>query len=223
MKRGKMRDKSSKNSRRKESIDLKKREFLKKGVLGLAGIGGLAAFSKLAKAGIIFRDNSYQSTKSGFTIGTPQVTTSGDDIDFTGIPTGTNFIILHFNEVSLSGTDGIHVVLGDAGGFETTSYNQTGILHVDATAANGNATATAFVAAETIQSAAYRFSGHMILALENSSSFTWTMSVEGGHTGTDTLSHGAGSKSLSAELTQIRVSTSGANTFDAGEVNIMYQ
>jgi len=61
-----MKDKSSKNSKKKkENIDLGKREFLKKGVLGLVGLGGIAAFSKLTKAGIFFRDGTYQSTASG--------------------------------------------------------------------------------------------------------------------------------------------------------------
>jgi len=44
------------------NIDLEKRDFFRKSVLGLAGIGGIAAISKLASAGIIFRDATYQGT-----------------------------------------------------------------------------------------------------------------------------------------------------------------
>tara|TARA_Y100000034_G_scaffold111561_1_gene144732 strand:- start:2127 stop:3335 length:1209 start_codon:yes stop_codon:yes gene_type:complete len=48
----------------KENIDLNKRSFIKKSVLGLAGLGGVALFSKFAKAGIFFRDDTFQSTSS---------------------------------------------------------------------------------------------------------------------------------------------------------------
>ena len=44
-----------------ENIDLGKRSFIKKSVLGLAGLGGVALFSKYAKAGIFFSDDSFQS------------------------------------------------------------------------------------------------------------------------------------------------------------------
>ena len=43
----------------KNNIDLNKRQFMKKGLLGLAGLGGLALASKVAKAGgLVFNDGS---------------------------------------------------------------------------------------------------------------------------------------------------------------------
>jgi hypothetical protein len=65
--------------------------------------------------------------------------------------------------------------------------------------------------------------GTITLVLENSSSNTWIAN------GTLARSDGAssstcgGSKSLSAELTQLRITTDGADTFDAGEINILYK
>ena len=47
--------------RKKEKIDVKKRKFLKTGILGLVGVGSVALFSKFAKAGIFFSDGSSQN------------------------------------------------------------------------------------------------------------------------------------------------------------------
>ena len=46
----------------KNNTDLEKRKFIKKGLLGLAGLGGLALASKVAKAGgLVFNDGSNQT------------------------------------------------------------------------------------------------------------------------------------------------------------------
>ena len=45
----------------RNNTDLNKRQFIKKGLFGLAGLGGLALASKIAKAGgLVFNDSSYQ-------------------------------------------------------------------------------------------------------------------------------------------------------------------
>ena len=50
----------------RNNIDLNKRQFIKKGLLGVAGIGGLALASKMAKAGgLIFNDGSTQNAGAG--------------------------------------------------------------------------------------------------------------------------------------------------------------
>jgi hypothetical protein len=49
----------------RNNIDLNKRQFIKKGLLGMAGLGGLALASKVAKAGgLVFNDGSTQSAGS---------------------------------------------------------------------------------------------------------------------------------------------------------------
>tara|TARA_Y100000310_G_scaffold43692_1_gene40734 strand:+ start:996 stop:1688 length:693 start_codon:yes stop_codon:yes gene_type:complete len=53
----------------KDNIDLKKRQFIKKGLLGLAGLGGLALASKVAKAGgLVFNDGSNQTVAGNKTV-----------------------------------------------------------------------------------------------------------------------------------------------------------
>ncbi|MBL6934650.1 MAG: hypothetical protein ISR48_04495 [Alphaproteobacteria bacterium] len=154
-------------------------------------------------------------SSGGITLGTEQATTSGTAFDFTGIPAGTKRITITFEGVSLSGTDDILVQLGDAGGIETSGYVSTSWE----TSSNPSST-SGFIwnasAATTINS------GHMVLTLSNSANFTWISS----HTGkldTTTGVMGGGNKSLSAELTQVRITRTGSDTFDAGAVNILYE
>jgi len=158
-------------------------------------------------------DPTFQ-TGGGFTLGTPQATTSGTSFNFGSIPAGTKQIIVSLQGVSLSGTDNLLVQLGDAGGIETTGYLSTSMnisAAVSSTAgfimATGGATGV--------------WSGSMTLTLLNSSTFLWVA----GHTGKSGSANGingGGDKALSAELTQLTLLATGSDTFDAGSVNIMY-
>lgn len=151
---------------------------------------------------------------AGITLGTEQATTSGTAFDFT-VPAGTKRITILFKGVSLSGTDNIIVRIGDAGGIETSGYASSGM-----DAGSSISSTAGFILRPT--SGAHVIHGSMILSLEEASNFTWMaqhgMAVAGGEALT-----GGGSKSLSAELTQVRITRTGSNTFDAGAVNISYE
>ena len=149
-------------------------------------------------------------------LGTQQASTSGTSIDFTGIPAGTKRITVMFVGVSTNGTSALLVQVGDAGGFETTGYlsgAQAGTTLLESTA--GFLATHASVAAQTNN-------GKVVLSLENSSAFTWTSSGNVLLTGNGVAVSG-GSKSLSAELTQVRITTvNGTDAFDAGAINVSY-
>ena len=159
--------------------------------------------------------NCTNSTVSG----TSQATTSGTQFDFTGLPAGIKRITVSFSNVSMSGTDNIIVQIGDSGGFETSGYVSTcGAFDVSAL---GIATSTAgFLIAAAGSTRA--FSGSVCLTLIDSSTFSWVSSVAGCLSTTFAVS-GGGYKSLSAEITQVRVTRTGADTFDSGTVNILYE
>lgn len=146
-------------------------------------------------------------------------TGSETEFDFTGIPAGTKWIIINFEGLSLSGTDNIIVLLGDAGGLEATGYVATAGRHGNGGSPAISGTTTEFNMLNN--SAAYVISGHMHLRLSEASNFTWAQSHVCKATTTATLM-GGGNKDLSAELTQIRVTRSGTNTFDGGAVSIQY-
>ncbi len=155
---------------------------------------------------------------SSITLGTEQASTSGTAIDFTGIPSGTQRIIIMPVGVSKDGTEELLIQLGDAGGVETTGY----LCGVSSSAAA--AVSTSGFLMQQSGAADQVIHGSIILTLENASAFTWTCTFAlGSSTNTDAWS-GGGSKSLSAELTTVRITTTGTpDDFDAGVINIQYQ
>ena len=145
----------------------------------------------------------------GLTLGTEQATTSGTDIDFS-VPAGANLVFIMFDGVSLDGSNNIDIVLGDSGGFETTGY-QAGEFD-----SGSNLTSTTSFPIEV--ASASRFT-HMVVTLAHMGGNTWVGSwgnyIEGGDSNA-----GGGSKTLSGELTQIRITGSTTNNFDSGAINI---
>lgn len=176
---------------------------------------------------------TYDASGSGFkkvllgrvgsgVLGTEQATTSGASIDVTGIPSWAKKIIIQFSGVSTNGTDNWLVQLGDSGGIETTGYAGSGIVHDTTPATSGAVSTAGFLIASG--SAANVIHGNLIITLEDAANNTWVCS------GTLATSNAAaalltgGSKSLSATLDRFRLTTTGgANTFDAGAINYLYE
>jgi len=160
---------------------------------------------------------------AGFTHATPQ-SGSGTSMTFGSIPTGTSFIVVTMHDFSSSGADEWMVQIGDSGGIETADYrsqrssNTNGSLASDGTP-NSNESKGFGI---TVDAAGNAFGGQMILSLHHPTNHTWTSSSSFRRDGFD-HSWGAGSKDLSAELTQVRITTKGGSeSFDAGTINIMY-
>jgi hypothetical protein len=114
------------------------------------------------------------------------------------------------------------VQLGDAGGIEITGYaaQANSITTTPAvTAATSTAAfqvgATAFVAAST-------YSGTATLVKIDGNAWVFSSLII--RDGTASSNFGAGSKTLSDTLTQVRITTvNGTDTFDAGTINILYE
>ena len=171
-----------------------------------------------AGSGLTITDTTI--TAPGATVSASQATTSGTVFDFTGIPTGTKLIAVNFMGVSLSGTDNILVQLGDAGGFETSGYASTSTR---SNQANDEFSSSGFVVRLALATIEIR--GTLFLVLANSATNTWVSSHSLARATTTTGDQpvlGGGTKSLSQELTQVRVTRTGTNTFDAGSISITY-
>lgn len=149
------------------------------------------------------------------TLATAQNSTSGTFIDFTGIPSWVKRVTVMFNGVSTNGTSAIIIQLGDAGGIETTGYN--------ATAQNGpnvGGDYTTGLPINNTSTAALAYSGLSTIALIGSNAWVFNSVVRAA----GFVLFGAGQKSTSDILTQIRITTvNGTDTFDAGSINIMYE
>ncbi|MBH48808.1 MAG: hypothetical protein CME71_11630 [Halobacteriovorax sp.] len=151
-----------------------------------------------------------------WTTGTEADMSSGSSTTFSSIPSGVKQIIIMFNETSNTTGNRILVTIGDSGGLETSGYVSTSMESLSAGAVTAFASTSDFIMA--LQSTP-AISGTMVLTLEDPANFTWVASHSMKFTTTRTM-HGGGSKSLSAELTQLRIAS--PTDFDGGSINIMY-
>ena len=167
---------------------------------------------------------TFAGTPSGsiITSGTAVASTSGTSIDFTGIPSWVKRITVMYQGVSTNGTGDLWLRLGTSGGFTTSGY--VGYLARQAAASNSyTAWSSAAVLASSFLAAA-TFSGVITIQLINSATNTWVISgqiVDSSTTGN--FMNMAGYVPLSEALTQVRLTSSTPDTFDAGTINILYE
>ena len=157
------------------------------------------------------------------TLATAQASTSGTVIDFTGIPSWAKRITVMFKGVSTSGASTPWLIqLGDSGGVEITGYLATSSRIV--VAAVSTLASTAGFPITVDNTAANTCHGSMTITLLDLSTNSWVASgVFANSAGTEGATV-AGSKSLSATLDRVRITTTnGTDTFDAGSINIMYE
>jgi len=153
------------------------------------------------------------------TLATVQNSTSGTSIDFTSIPSWVKKITVIVSGISINGTSPIIVQLGDSGGFETSGYTGGG-FEIKGTPAGVNSTTGILLAPAPIATNIM----HGILTLVNLTSNTWVSTWVGNLSEAEQGLISCDTKSLTGTLDSIRLTTAGGvNTFDAGQVNIMYE
>ncbi len=154
---------------------------------------------------------------------TAQASTSGTSIDFTGIPSWAKRITVMFSGVSTNGSSVISLQLGDNGGVENTGYLGTAVSLVNGSTVVCARSTSMFVTGAAGYAAAF-FDGVAYLSLLKSATNTWVLSGNLGRSDVDAAVTFTGSKSLSATLDSIRITTvNGTDTFDAGSINIMWE
>jgi hypothetical protein len=149
----------------------------------------------------------------GPVLGTETATTSGTTVDFS-IPSWAKRITVMLEAVSTNGITNLLIQLGDTA-VETTGYVSS------AGDSGGSVQSTAGFIITNAVAAADAFHGNVTLTLKDAANFTWTSSgvlAEDGGAG----HYSAGSKSLSAALTTVRLTSVSADTFDGGSVNVIY-
>jgi hypothetical protein len=141
-------------------------------------------------------------------------------IDFASIPAWCKRITVMFNGVSSNGTSLFQIQLGDAGGIENTSYVSLR-ASIDGTNTTAIGTATSGFVLRSSIVAAQAYTGQAFISNLTGNSWVCSSFVSGDN---GVLTTQNGSKTLSDVLTQVRITTvSGADTFDAGSVNIIYE
>lgn len=139
---------------------------------------------------------------------TAQNSTSGTSIDFVGVSSWVKKITIMFNGVSTNGSSLVQIQLGSGGSIQNTGYASTGGI------------TSGFAIAGSVSAGDVR-SGSAILTTLGTNIWTST----GGCVLNGTTFGGiCGAKTLSAVLDSIRITTTnGTDTFDAGNINIMYE
>jgi hypothetical protein len=149
--------------------------------------------------------------------GTVVATTSETTKDFTSIPAGVKEITLMLDGMSTNGTTDYLFQIGDSGGIEASGYACVATNFADGTTPSAT---SGFVISVDVAAATLSH-GFVTIKLLDASTFTWVAAGNIHQTG-QALTSMAGAKSLSAELTQVRLTSVSPNTFDAGKINIHY-
>lgn len=159
------------------------------------------------------------SSSGGVSQGTFTAWTTAS-LDFTGIPSGTNVIILTFETISTNGATHIVLQIGDAGGLETTGYI-AGKSFITAGAQGVEANTNGFQIWNG--AASQSRNGALILTKANDASNIWSCFGVFFEQSNPFMGSIAGTKLLSAELDRIRITTvSGTDVGDAGSIGITY-
>ena len=154
---------------------------------------------------------------NGIQMLTAQSSGSGTTVDFTGIPLWVERITVIFNGVSLSAGDDILVQIG-SGSFTTSGYTSVSQQTNSGGATSGASSTSGF--AIYVSDSLRTPTGTMVLT--QISANVWVSN----HTlfaSTSRASFGGGSITLSGSLDRVRVTPTGASTFDAGTINVMYE
>lgn len=156
--------------------------------------------------------------------GTAVNSTSGTSIDFTGIPSWAKKITVMFNGVSTNGLTHKIIRLGSAGSIQTTGYvASSAFCQINASVTGGVVDTTGFPIYSSRIAAAH--SG--LITFVNQGNNIWVASGVTDYGMSDTITCSiisSGRVELSSTLDRIRITTvNGTDTFDAGQINIMYE
>jgi hypothetical protein len=151
-------------------------------------------------------------------LGTAQASTSGTNIDFTGIPSWAKRITVMFNGVSTNGSS-LHLVrLGISSGIVSSGY-----IGASGNRAGEAANTTGFLPWwNGVPTAALAWSGSMVIT--NITGNVWNQTTLMSATSTPTVGFGSGVVSLADVLDRVRITTvNGTDLFDAGSINVMWE
>lgn len=141
--------------------------------------------------------------------------TSGTSINFTSIPAGVNRITVMLQGVSTSGTSALLVQIGTSSGIETTGYVSSLTKSTTTTSSTAG-----FIVASPF-SVSSTSSGIVVICNITGNTFVSSGNLTDSGSAVNVS---AGQKALAGVLDRVRITTvNGTDTFDAGNINIMYE
>ena len=143
------------------------------------------------------------------------VTASGSNVDFTAIPAGVKRVTLSWFGLSTNGILNPVIRLGTSGGIVATGYLGTQTVLLAATLGSGNLNVLNGLPLGS-ESAANILHGSATFELVGSN--TWVGRLTNGFSNAAALTVAGCSVALGGVLDRVRLTTGGADTFDAGTV-----
>jgi hypothetical protein len=144
-----------------------------------------------------------------------EVTASGTQVDFTGIPTEVDRVTVMFREVSMNGAGEPRIQLGTSGGIQATGYVSAGL-----TAGGNNKNATDSCLLASSSAAADTHSGPITFTRMSGNS--WVMGGILAMTNS-TARYSACYVNLTGTLDRLRVTDDAGGSFDSGSIAVMYE
>jgi hypothetical protein len=182
---------------------------------------GFATEAEVKTGTLTTKSPSVSTLRTGlWDYGTLWTSTSGTSNTWGSLPSWATEYKLILGGVSLSGTEVMKVQLGDSGGFHTTNYDQAGTRQSGAGNAVDASTDGFIIAVVT---AANVVSGVLSISLIDPATFTYSVSGSFSAAGTTEAIYVGGSVTLDTVLTQVKLMSDSANTFDAGAANLKWQ
>ena len=144
-------------------------------------------------------------------------TATGTTVSLTGIPLGVESIDLLMEGCSTNGSGEWLIQLGTASGLETSGYRSQS---TDDNGSNDNRT-THCIFTFSVASGDLR-DGILSFRLKDITNNTWVWSGSHADNTTPAINFAAGSKSLGGALTQMALTNTAGNTWDAGDIVLLY-
>lgn len=171
---------------------------------------------------VLTTDGTTASWGSSVIRGTAAASTSGTEVDFTGIPSWVRRVTVVLRNVSTNGTSNLVVRVG-SGSYETTGYS-SGASVFSASATVGTQITNGFPFEVTTASLLSTAAREGSMTITNITDNVWVASSTIGYSaGNLVAAMGGGSISLAGVLDRVRLTTPAGNTFDAGTVNIFWE
>lgn len=150
--------------------------------------------------------------------GAAVASTSGTAIDFTGIPESARRVTVLLSGVSTNGTTNLLIRVG-AGSIEASGYSSSGLSQNSGGGLTAITDESAFIAGY-FQNNGNAASGAVVLTKLTGN--TWVASASVGMGAYAVVA--GGTKTLAGALDRVRITTvNGTDTFDAGNVNIVWE
>jgi hypothetical protein len=179
--------------------------------------GAWQTWRQLIHSGNIGSQSVNYATYAG-ALGTSQATTSGTEINFTGIPSSANRINVILNGVSTNGTSLLILRLGTSGGIVSSGYTSRSGYSFGGSVASNTTGATISDGQQAADLVIGQFN------ITRRSGNEWVINGTFGQTNQNKMTISSAIINLGGTLDRLRLTTvAGTNTFDAGSINILYE